>query len=191
MTETLSPVMLRTLGVAVALLLSPAACSPQACRSPEVVDGASRYNQLVCAGIEAEAAGDYRGAAEALESALQVPLLEYPNYRPLPRLALALAMAGDTVNASRVLDEARLALEVVFGRTRCVYEGEQFVLRPAIAPGALDVTGTAEAATVRRMCGEAYNPHYERPLLDLLRIDRELIDLYLAADQRIRGRSKG
>ncbi len=77
------------------------------------------YNQLVCSGIKEENKGGKEKAIRFFEKALEEELFEEPNVYLFPRLAILYAKLGDLKTARMYLDKARLAIEVLFGISKC------------------------------------------------------------------------
>ena len=145
--------------------------------------GATLYNERVCAAVREFNSGRYGPAAEMLETASRLSLHEYPNYRALPRLALAHARAGNSEQAIRAAMEARLSLEILYRLVQCVPSEGGFGLSRGQARLAADEVALVVA---KRMCGEVRESIYEQSTLDSLKGDLPLIEKLFEADSLTR-----
>lgn len=167
----LTPVVLTFGALAVACSNSGQAAQAE-CDAPELLRGSIEYNQRVCAGIAAMQSGDYRGAVENLESALDQRLPDYPNFRPYLRLALAYSRAGDREAAEQALERAHLTLSIYLGFLSCRVEEGRFTLITAAGARVQSPQVTEVAAL---MCGDAYGYIYEQTDLATLKQDLPLL----------------
>jgi hypothetical protein len=176
----------------VALLLAAVLCSLLAnangtkndgtCGAAEVVPGAAEYNKLTCIGIDLMGENAYGEAVRHFERALQIPLLEQPNFKLLPRLALSYFRAGNLEKARTTLGAAELALSVFAGVIQCV-EGESgFSL---VYSSGAPVTALQKDKIGRRMCGAAYDGYYVRPSLESFVSDSEMIRYFFQVREEI------
>ncbi len=152
------------------------------CGAPEVVVGAVEYNKLTCAGIASMKVHAYAEAARYFDKALQIPLLEQPNFKLLPRLALAQFRAGDEEAGRATLEEAELALSVLAGVVRCVEEQGGFAL---VYSTGLPVNSSRAGRVARRMCGAAYDGYYIRATLQSFLRDSELIRYFFTVQAEL------
>ncbi|GMW07705.1 MAG: hypothetical protein AMXMBFR8_25010 [Nevskiales bacterium] len=152
------------------------------CASLEVVGNNAEYDRLVCEGEELMGQGRFADAAQRLEAALRIPLFEQPNFKPLPRLALAYFRSGRAKQAEMTIDEAQLALSVLADVARCV-EGDAgfFIVYANGSP----VTSLRRNETARRMCGAAYDGYYVRTTLQSFLRDAELIQYFFRVKEEI------
>ena len=168
-------------------LCVPASCARDkeedvTCDVAEVVAGAVEYNELARSGVALMKDGAYREAAKHFERALKIPLFEQPNFKLLPRLALAQFRAGDREKADATLERAELALSVLAGVVYCV-EGEAgFEL---VYSTGHPVTSSQEANVAGRMCGAAYDGYYVRPTLESFVRDSELLQCFFDIREEI------
>lgn len=173
------------LSLASAALSCSAPVAGQACEAPELVGPSPpQYASLICSSLELAEEGDFAEAAKYLESALDVHLYEYPNYRALPRLALYYARSGNTIAGDLMLEEARLALSIVLGLISCVSNDEGFHLES----GGVRLESASGPAAVERMCGEAYESFYAQTDLQSIRQDLPLLEAYYSAQDLLRSR---
>jgi hypothetical protein len=161
-----------------------AAQSAAPCSEPEVILGATAYNNLVCAGIDKMQRGQFREAIHDLEQATTIRLSESPNFRLFPRLALAYFKAGDRDRANLNLELGRLSLSLLVGIYRCHQASTGFIL--------LDQTGAPvehpQAKEIpRRMCGAAYEYAYSKDSLEDFVRDASLVEHYLAIAKEVKG----
>ncbi len=156
--------------------------SDEACGAAEVVPGAAEYNKLACIGIDLMGENAHGEAVTHFERALRIPLLEQPNFKLLPRLALAYSRAGNPEKARATLGSAELALSVFAGVIQCV-EGESgFEL--AYSSG-LPVTALQKEEIAKRMCGAAYDGYYVRPNLESFVKDSEIVRYFFQVREEI------
>ncbi len=161
-----------------------AAQSAAPCSEPEVIRGATAYNELVCAGIDKMQHGQFQEAIHDLEQATTLRLSEIPNFRLFSRLALAYFKAGDRDRANLNLDLGRLSLSLLVGIYRCHQASTGFILldqtgAPVEHPQAKEIT--------RRMCGAAYEYAYSRNSLEDFVHDASLVEHYLAIAKEVKG----
>lgn len=102
------------------LLLSVSAEAAAQCDSPDGIQGAEKYNALVC---KAEAASQARDEKKALSIYLlaedESPVANYPNVFLYDRVALSNARLGDFDLADLNLEYATIALQWMHGMVRC------------------------------------------------------------------------
>jgi hypothetical protein len=172
--------------IAFALLVVAArSATAQSCTVPELVEGDSVYNALVCDGIAKLNADDVAAAATRLRQASQVRIHAYPNFRVLPRLALAYHALGDNESALNVLDEAILSFDVFYGFARCRMEDDGYQLE---LPWRGEASSAIRARVVSRMCGEAFDAVYSQASTRGLLADHALFDLLAEAAATIRSK---
>jgi hypothetical protein len=160
------------------LLVTPSCISAQECPAPELVVGARDYNVLVCSAIAALDRGEYSKAVVSLGQVTRMSLHEYPNFRALPRLAIAYARSGRPEDARRTLDEAALSLEVYFGIARCRETADGFDI---VLPSRSFRSEATARVVATRMCGEAYDSVYEQASIESLVSDLPLLEVFAEA----------
>jgi hypothetical protein len=152
------------------------AVEPPRCTVPEIVPGNSRYNQLLCLGVEYMERREFRNAIPAFEEAMRIPLSDVPNFQLFARLALAYYWAGDSTKARENAERARLSLLVLTGAYRCEETRSTFVLVDRRGHS-VDHPDAPEIA--RRMCGAAYDQVYEDASLESFVSKARLVENYL------------
>jgi hypothetical protein len=148
----------------------------------ELIAGATEYNKLTCVGIDLMEEKAYGEAVRYFERALQIPLPEQPNFKLLPRLALAQFHAGDREKAQATLEAAELAVSVFAGVIKCVEGPTGFAL---IYSSGLPVTSSQEGNIASRMCGAAYDDYYTRTSLESFVRDSEIIRYFFRIGDEI------
>ncbi len=154
-----------------------------ACDVPELVDGHSEYNALVCSGLRKMEEQKYNESVVLFEKALNIPLFETPNFELLPRLALALYRAGETKKSESVLLKAEMALSVFTGLMKCEETATGFNLRRV---NGVRLTNQASHDAAAIMCGAAYDYVYDRQTLERVLLEGELVRNYFEIKRQIR-----
>lgn len=157
------------------------------CNAIELIAGqTAALDEDVCQAVADFQRGNYREAAEALERASTIPLLEFPNFSVLPRLALAHWRAGNREKAHAALAQAELALLVFVHNVRCAESsGGGFFLSH---DGKTPITHTFRNEVAERMCGDALSSRYEQKSLEEVVYDAALIKFYFEVRDEIAGK---
>jgi len=146
-----------------------------ACDTPELVGNDRVYDTLVCSGLSQFNSHHFTAAVIDWARASQMNLDEMPNFRLLPKLALAYWKAGDPAKASETLGEAKMALEVVAGVKHCAPEGKRGLLDEWMKP----IVDSLAVTVANRMCGEAYEDWYHRDSIQAFVRDADVMRIYL------------
>lgn len=154
------------------------------CTDIETVSSNQKYNELVCGGIDAMHQGKYDDAINLLEKAANTPLLEYPNFKVYPRLALAYSKIGNQKKAQANLEKARLSLSVLVGIYHCSETGDGFFIAQGVD---VKVDSQFNDEIAKQVCGEAYDYVYELDSLDTVVANAKLIENYLSIRDQIEG----
>jgi tetratricopeptide (TPR) repeat protein len=155
------------------------------CTAIETVSSNQEYNELVCAGIDAMHQGKYRDAINLLERAGNISILEYPNYKVYPLLALAYSKAGFQKKAKENLERARLSLSVLVGIYHCTETGDGFYISQGID---VKVDSQFNDDVAKKMCGEAYDYVYKIDSLETVVANAKLIESYFSIRNQIDGK---
>ena len=159
------------------------ACSKADCSAPEILEGHSDYNELVCSGMGYMQEAKYFEAIDAFHEALDIPFHETPNFELFARLALAYAKSGEFNKADQVLKKAELSLSVFTGILTCEERQQGFYLLNLSNNRVDDDLGREVA---KRMCGGAYDYIYESRSLERVLIEAKLVDNYIEIRREIR-----
>ena len=156
------------------------------CSAPELAGRAS-YDELVCSGISRMAQQDYKQAVELFEKAMNVPLLDAPNFQLYPRLALAYFHLGDRDKASALLKKAELSLMVVTRVLNCEESGPSYVIARNIWRSSAKIDSPYHDEVAARMCGAAYEGIYHPEKLEEIVGETVLVRNYLEIKKEIEG----
>ena len=156
------------------------------CQAVEL-HGYEVYDKLVCSGISLMEKHEFREAVKAFEKASQISLHEFPNFKLLPRLALAHFYLGDTEKALQTLGKAELSLMVLARMVRCQEKNDRYSLvwNSGDAPQKVNSSYHDEVAGI--MCGTAYEYIYEAHELETVVYDASLVQEFLKAKEAIKG----
>lgn len=158
----------------------------QDCGAPETSRGLdSRYDALVCEGLDDLEAGRYELAIQKFEEAMNIRLNEVPNFMLFSRLALAYWKAGQANRAQEALAKAELSLGVLVGILRCIDTDTGFGIVNRYGE---PVKSQYVEAITRRMCGAAYDYYYDRESLEEFVNDARLVEVFLKVRETIEGR---
>lgn len=157
-----------------------------ACAVPELADHPG-YDQLVCEGVAATAAGNYAEAVASFEAAMEIRLFEFPNFELYSRLSLAYWRAGRADEARTTLEKARISLNLFIGIGRCEETDVGFRF---VDQFGLEITGAIADEVKRRMCGAIYEPYYGTTLDTIVR-DAELVAIYRQALEQVGAAGSG
>jgi tetratricopeptide (TPR) repeat protein len=155
------------------------------CTAIETVSSNQEYNELVCAGIDAMHQGKYQDAINLLERAGNISILEYPNFKVYPLLALAYSKVGDQKKAKENLEKARLSLSVLVGIYHCTETVDGFYISHGIN---VKVDSQFNDNVARKICGESYDYVYDVDSLETVVANAKLIESYFSIRNQIDGK---
>ena len=89
------------------------------CGEPELVEGADKYNELVCSASAAAKRGNDQKALTLWLSAAEQPVLESPNIRLFGQVARTHAKLGHFSEADRYVQYDNLSILWMIGVVRC------------------------------------------------------------------------
>lgn len=173
-------------GLSAILVLTwwPAFAQPRlACEALEVVPGNDFYNALVCRGLSEMASQRYAEAVATLESAGQLRLVEFPNFRLYTRLAQAYHRLGNREKARENLAKAELAVSVYVGAMSCVERNGRNVLWDKSLGRVASSQYQAEIAS--EMCSPMYDALYQIRTLESVLVEARLVQDYKSVKKEI------
>ena len=145
------------------------------CNAIEVYKGNDNYNHLLCSGIEYMNKKKYKDAINKFEKAMQVNLLEFPNFKIYTRLALAYFLYKDEKKAKENIQKAELSLLLYVRIIYCKDYKESYILVDKYH-NYISQQYSNEISNL--MCGAAYEYIYNATL-ESIAYDSELIKYFV------------
>lgn len=155
------------------------------CKAPELVVAQKQYNKEVCAGISMAKVGNHKAAILYFEKALQMNLLEVPNFQLIPRLALMYSYVGLKDKSMQLLGEAELALKVYTRIYRCSEQDGNFTITRNSWGKSYRIDSPHHDRVAGMMCGDAYDYIYHPESLMVNIREATLVQNYLSIKKEI------
>lgn len=159
--------------------------SSSLCKAPELVVNQNQYNDEVCSGILMMQSNKYKVAISHFEKALQMNLLEVPNFHLLPRLALAYSAISSNEKAITLLAQAELALKVYTRILECSEKNGKFSIVRRSWDKSYLVDSPYHDQVAAMMCGDAYAYIYQPDNLTVNIREAELVQNYLSVKKAV------
>lgn len=156
------------------------------CNAPELAGRAS-YDELVCSGTMSMMRQDYRRAIQLFDRAMEIPLLDRPNFQLYPRLALAYFRVGDREKANALLTKAELSLMLVTRMLNCEEFGSTYIIVRNIWGVSSKIDSPYHDEIASRMCGAAYEAIYHPQKLEEIVGQASLLRNYFDIKAQIDG----
>lgn len=139
------------------VLMLASLCAPVAlhaqCAAPELVNGAYKYDDLVCKASAAARKGNEKTALEFYLSALNQPVLESPNIRLFADIGETYAKLGQFKQADLYLEYDNISILWMIGIVRCGPKDS------ALFQDGKVLTSNQSKHMVDVLCGEAFDEY--------------------------------